>query len=209
MTVQADRYPHLLSYNGFVVPWVTRWTNERPSEPVQITDAGEGKIKLTYRDGLENRESNGILWTREGLTRGGKPEYSQVSAYRQRACMNRCRCQVCGRDIPDKVIPWLFAPGQLEEHDGRVFTMNPPTCADCAEVAKALCPHLGSKGWQQWDVLEFRIWGVSGDVVAWEDGSLKRLRSQRVGYDYTYAFPFTAVLAKQQIVELTKLRPHV
>lgn len=201
MTVAAEKYPHLLSYRGVVVPWVTRWTDEQPNTPLKVSMTPDGLL-LHYEDGKENRESNGILWIREGIMRGGEPQFSQVSTYRQRACMVRCRCQVCGKPITDEVIPWLFAPGQLQENDGKTLTMNPPTCSDCVPIARELCPHLKRVDVIQAQVLEYRAWGVSAELMT-NDG--RRHNHQMISYDKEYPnLSKTAVVAKQQVVELTK-----
>ena len=91
------------------------------------------------QDGNEDREYNGILWMREGLTRAGEPEFGQVSIYRQRACMRRRQCQVCGQKITSPVIRWLLHPSQISGGEDTV-TCSPPTCDACIELSIGECP---------------------------------------------------------------------
>lgn len=205
----------LLQHNGHVVPWVTRWTGEVSTDMIQVSldrrampgSDSIDELVVGYEDGLENREPSGFLWQREGITRKGEPQYAEINTYRQRAAMRRRLCQVCGNKIQDKVIPWLLATDTMDHtEDGTVLTMSAPTCAGCVPVALDLCPHLKQPGAAQIArVLQYRIWGVYGEGMLFKDGKTKRVQRVYIANDRIYkGLSRRAVVAKQQVVELTK-----
>lgn len=200
MTTDPSTLPQ---WKGHPVPWVTRWTGEVSHDKAKLSLTREGLL-VHYEDGRENRDQGGILWMREGLTRAGAPEFSQVNAYRQRLSMSRRRCQVCGRKIESKVIHWLMVPEQLQTTpDGRTVTVSPPTCDDCIPLALELCPAL-KRGHIVVKVLEYVPWGVQGMVVGHKDGRATQ-HNARVEYARDdYPFPKTCVVARQSVVEFTK-----
>jgi len=208
----------LLHYGKAVVPWITRWTGERASDEerkmsLSLDEAGALWVhQAGYSDDSEERELSGFLWQKEGVTRGGKPEFSQVSTFRQRTAMRKRLCQVCGQKIQTPVVNWLMATGQLEfNEDGEAITMNAPTCDGCIPVARELCPHLYANGSMIVKVVEYELWGVYGEAVQMkmEDGRplFRHVPPQFYCYskDYPGVTP-TAVLAKQQVVRFTKYR---
>lgn len=200
----------LPQWNGRPVPWVTRWSGEVIEESLTISLHPERReIMVGYRNGNENREPSGILWQREGITRGGEPQWAQVSTYRQRASMTRRKCQVCGRKIESRVIRWLIPKRLLETtEDGETLTTSPPTCDSCIPLALELCPFLKKSGeWVILRVLEYEAWGVLGEAVAYdkEKHATQRLRGAMIKYDKEYPrISPGAVIAKQQVAQLTK-----
>lgn len=204
----------LVQHHGHPVPWVTRWTDEAPQDPIKLSmDLNTNQLWLTYSDGREDREEGtGILWHREGIKRGGRPEFAQVSAYRQRAAMRKCLCQVCGKKIDERPIRWLMAKGQLkiEDEQNAAITFSPPTCSECIPLALELCPFLRESEAVICNVLEYRLWGVYGECVLFrhdEGGEpmTKQMQGVYIAYDRDYAgLSKTAVAAKQQVVEFTK-----
>lgn len=212
-----------LTFKGLQVPWVTRWTNEVPDGAKFDVIDELGGINLRYTDGIEFRDDHGVLWQREGIGRGGEPQFAHVSAHRQRAAMRQRRCQVCGHRISDQPIRWLMDPGQLTHlDDGTALTVSPPTCSSCVDVALNACPHLRSNDRLILTVLEYRIWGVWGEVVRRVPGEsgpvLQRAKGVNVAYERTdldglgsrrylnsvIARHLKSVIAKQQVVQLTK-----
>lgn len=190
----------LPQWKGRPVPWVTRWSGERIDTPLQVSLSRDG-VHLNYEDGQETYDGHGVLWKREGLTRAGEPEYSQMNTYRQRACMSRRKCQVCGAKINERPIRWLVSRAQFQE----ALTMSPPTCSSCIPLALELCPHLKSNPYLILKVLDYEPWGVYGEAVTidYETGKGRDLR----GVYVPYADPpidLTAVVAFQQVVQLTK-----
>lgn len=195
----------LPQWKGHAVPWVARWTGQVYGRPAQVTTI-EGRSNLFYEDGHEIRdEHHGILWIREGLTRNGDPEFAQVSAHRQRMAMRRRLCQICGGGLPDGVINWLMHPDQLEvRQDGSTLTQSPPTCDACIPLALKLCPAL-KKSHQIVKVLEYQLWGVSGLIVSVDEDRKVQQSRRNVLIQYgREGWNYGAVVAKQQVVELTK-----
>lgn len=216
----------LPQWKGKPVPWVARWTQEKLVDKYGVSivrDKGGYHLRVGYADGNESREASGVLWQREGLQRGGEPMFGDVSTYRQRDAMNRGKCQVCGTVITSKLKPWIIEKFEIEAgrldriargqdwHDYHLTT-TPPVCEDCIPLAAELCPHLKKHGYQILDVLEYEVWGVFGEVVFLEkdaDGNPVPRRTQMsIGYneDYGESFSFESVLAKQQIVKITKFK---
>jgi hypothetical protein len=209
MTKTTER-PDLLRHQGKVVPWVTRWSNEVIGDPVRFKFTPAGLV-LAYEHGGEEREPSGILWQREGVMRGGEPEYSQVSTYRQRRAMRKCACQICGQKIDTRPIRWLMIEALLDfTRDHNAVTLSAPTCEACIPISLALCPRLkGDRAENRLiiaNVLEYELWGVHGEGVSLtEDGKVRRHRSAM--FSYQNGFPGvapTAMMAKQQVVAFTK-----
>lgn len=203
MTTDPSTLPQ---YNGSPVPWVTRWTNEvhqdRYKYMLQMTRNG---LALTY-DHNEDR-SDGVLWQREGITRGGRPDWASVSTYRQRSSMKRKLCQVCGTKITDAPIRWLMPPDGIEQVDEDTFiTMQPPTCSECIPLALDVCPNLKKYGYQIVKVIDYEPWGVYGHVVTSVDGQPRRFTSAICFDTSAYGENFTLgqVMAQQSVVRLGK-----
>jgi hypothetical protein len=199
----------LPQFKGHPVPWVTRWSHERSADRlnygVQITK--DGSFRLGYKDGKDVRDGTGMLWQREGIARGGEPEWAAVNTYRQRSSMRRCQCQVCGKKIDERPIRWLMPPDGIEQVDeDTLITMQPPTCSECIPLALELCPNLKKHGYQILKVLDYKPWGVYGDVVMMSEGGLRKFKSA-VSYDTTMygpEFRLSHVMAQQAVVQLGK-----
>jgi hypothetical protein len=196
--------PYVATWRGMRVPWITRWTEERLSEPYWFDPA---RRRLTYGDELPGeRDSYGLLWQREGIMRGGEPEFSQVSTVRQRASMRHRRCQVCGLRI-EGVIPWLLTDSigvRMPDYEG-LTTSSGPTCSTCVEVARELCPHVRLAS-SIAHVRAYRVVGASGEA-AWIDsqGTMQRERFVNVDYE-RHREVLGRILAKQLSVEFTEYR---
>lgn len=214
----------LSQWKDHPVPWVARWTGQKVEEALSISLTREG-VHIGYKNGRENRESSGVLWLREGLNRSGEPEFGQVSAYRQRLSMTRRRCQVCGEHIQEDVIRWLMGRKQFDiSPAGEPLTVSPPTCSECIPLALELCPFLKGNETMILKVLEYEPWGVHGDAVVMRDPDGKPVdvrqgfdeemrpswtRSLRIQYGRAAEYAergiyMPAILAKQQVVRLTK-----
>src|SRR5206468_187298 len=107
-------------------------------------------------------------------------------------------------------IRWLMSANQLTPvRDGTALTFSPPTCSDCVDVALEACPHLRSHDRIILRVLEYRVWGVFGDMArippdatdVGPDTRLQVARRVNIAYDRP---DLAGALAKQQIVQLTK-----
>jgi hypothetical protein len=169
----------------------------------------QGQLIVSYPGGPEVREAKtGILWMREGIGRGGEPQFSQVSVHRQRAAMFKQLCQVCGQRITDRPIQWLMSAKQLEQApDGETITMSPPTCSACVPIALDLCPHLRKGDWLIANVLEYEVWGVWGEGLVTDHQQQKVTRHKDLKIPYAggiEGLDMTAVIAKQVIVAFHK-----
>lgn len=203
----------LPQYGGHPVPWVTRWTNEiapdRFSYNLQVVRGADGKavgVEVHYEDRNEDR-LDGVLWQREGLGRGGKPDWASVSTYRQRLSMRKRKCQVCSNVIDERPIRWLMPLDGIEYVDAdTAITMQPPTCSDCIELALELCPNLNRNGYMIVKVLDYEIWGVFGQVMITHNDKPAVIHTA-ICYDttaYGPDFSLGQVMAQQQVVQLGK-----
>ncbi len=201
--------PELIRFKGQIVPWVSRWSGERDVRELRIAkNLATGALTLFYEDTVdpehdEHRDGNGVLWARDGQDRAGWPEFGQVNSLRQRTCMLERRCQVCGRPIAESPIRWLMGPDHLYVVKGRHVTMSPPTCRECVELSRNLCPHLGTKGSRLLLVRDYEVWGVYGEAVWFEAGDVVR-SDPHAGISFVDPErPLSGVLAKQLLVTFT------
>ena len=161
----------------------------------------------------------GLAWQPEGADQVRVPQFGQVSTYRQRLSMRKLRCQVCGDKIDQSApIRWMIPAAELTAiadaghiarfSDDGVVTQTPPTCPDCIEVAKSLCPHLREEDFKIYRVTDVRLWGVFGEMVMPQrdtQGRWAYVRQNGVIYPYGgNAHLATGVLAKQQMVEFVQ-----
>lgn len=134
---------HLLRFKGHPVPYIAAWSSESvPLPPVYAAPGGLAMVGHV-------RDADGVLWKPFGLRAGmGRPRYGTVHGPRQRRCMRRLLCQVCGRpaDRDEQGVLWLLEsdPEQPGWPEGQVTT-HPPVCRPCAGLAAQTCPHLGGK----------------------------------------------------------------
>jgi hypothetical protein len=197
----------LPQWKGHPVPWATRWTGEVVQTPAAMSiERATMHVHLRYEDGLEDRDSHGVLWKREGIGRQGEPQFADLNTYRQRASMNKRLCQICGTKIDERPIRWLLGQDQLIDlEDGDFATISPPTCSACIPLALELCPHLKRKGYAILKVLDYEPWGVMGQavVVDLENERWRDVRGSFVSYKDP-KLPLTSIVAYQQCVRLTK-----
>jgi len=114
-------------HNGLPVPWVAAWSGERDG-------AWDPNRQQSWK---------GILWLNNNRPGIGTPEFGMTNSYRQRECVRRGRCQVCGEKGATRwVIPNdEYRHGPLWEAR---LVINPPVHIACHEAAKSLCPHLAA-----------------------------------------------------------------
>lgn len=211
----------LPQWNDHPVPWVTRWTNEVVDDAsnVVITRREDGGLSVHYENSKhESRDRFGILWQREGIGRGGEPQFGAVNTYRQRRCMLKSRCQVCGGPVQDHAegggpTTWLMPLGFLQWVQDEVHTeptpvtATPPTCEACIPLAIDVCPNLRAEGYELYHVLSWGVWGVRGRHHWLVGGRIQRKMSlvpyDLQGYEDTPAYE-GATLAQQQVVVWNK-----
>lgn len=214
MTTDRNALPQ---FKGRPVPWVTRWTSEISNSRYDLAFTRKDG-HLTYADGNNQYDKHGVLWQREGIGRGGEPDWASVSTYRQKISMERRKCQVCGDKIADGPIHWLMPLDEgydvfNEGEDNETFlTWNPPTCEGCIPLALELCPHLKRNGYQILKVLDYEVWGVTGLTMVVSDGQAFPMQTF-VPYDEAPDLPIPEtdlvqqqkrIMAQQIIVKLGK-----
>lgn len=151
------------------VPYITAWSEETMNHALAFEWAGAaGGLRLTYADPHPNDWLFGVLWVRQGLALRGKPEWKLVNALRQRRCMLRKLCQVCGSTAVDSSTGrawWVLADGPT--HDAKVsgYTNAPPTCFACIPEALTSCPRL-RRGAAVYTVGDAEPYGVVADLFA-------------------------------------------
>ncbi|MEO3803281.1 hypothetical protein [Nonomuraea sp. B1E8] len=129
------RVPYITAYAEELVPYRLTFTADQSA-----TDG----LRLSYTDPVPQDWMMGVLWARVGLHRHGRPEWKLINTIRQRRCMLRLLCQVCGRSAMDDDgrISWVLADAPGDASDGAGYTNAPPTCAACVPEALTSCPRL-------------------------------------------------------------------
>ncbi|SET46954.1 hypothetical protein SAMN05421811_103137 [Nonomuraea wenchangensis] len=192
------------------VPYVTAYDGEHVTYQLTLVadETATDGIRMSYADETATDRMFGVLWHRHGMTRTGRPMWRLVNTLRQRRCMLRSLCQVCGKTAVDGDtgrIWWLLpeAPGRCP--DGGWYTNTPPTCAACVPVARNHCPQL--RKWSRLcTVSEAEPYGVVAEVFTPISGTLASV-------DAATELPLDAfrklemALAKQLVVSLDDLRP--
>jgi hypothetical protein len=193
-----------------LVPYVTAYDGEQM--PYQLAFAPHAAatdgVRLSFHDPVEQDWMFGVLWHRQGLHRRGRPLWNMVNTSRQRRCMLRHLCQVCGRSAVDETgrVWWLLPepPGQAGAVE---FTHAPPTCHRCIPAAFEQCPRLRRGG---------HIYTSAGSVPYGVVGMVYQLRhSGLVQIEEALELPLEAfhrleyALASQLIVALDDLRSEL
>ncbi|MFI7126045.1 hypothetical protein ACIBQ1_10150 [Nonomuraea sp. NPDC050153] len=193
-----------------VVPYVTAYDGEDIRYQLTLAPSPEATdgIRLSYADVTEHDRLFGALWHRHGLTRAGRPEWKLVNTGRQRRCMLRLLCQVCGQPARDSagLIWWVMNESPGANGLGEPFTHTPPTCRACIPIARNLCPRLREFS-QVYTATAAEPYGVVADIFKPAGRNLVRAGTTRelpldAFHDLEYA------LAKQLIVTLEDLRPE-
>jgi hypothetical protein len=85
------------------IPYITARSEETIDHSLKFAWSKEiSRLQLTYSDPHPGDWALGVLWMRQGLTGQGYPEWKLVNTLRQRRCMLRKLCQVCGRSAVDQ-----------------------------------------------------------------------------------------------------------
>jgi hypothetical protein len=199
--------PDLTYYKGTPVPLITTWSQEVSGAPAVPLGAGARIVlemnylengtatvgRVRYADeSIYDRDTHGVLWQRYPVARGrGFPYFARVHPLRQRRCMNRLLCQVCGEPAAADERGTLFmltftdAAGVRAGTQDTVLTSNPPVCAPCSELAARRCPHLGRGNaavyartvtpWGVYGILAAPEGNYSGQTAAYADQRIHRM----------------------------------
>lgn len=212
-TTRARRPLHY--WKGVPVPFITCWDAEVQgamkgggNKGAQIkmvgTDPG-GLLRVSYSDEWPyDRDKYGVLWQRYPIAMyRGQPHFAKVHPSRQRRCMAKRLCQVCGNpaDVNEDGWLWLITHEDAARiragGECRVRTANPPVCQPCSEVAREMCPHL-LRGNALVRAPRIVDWGVYG-LKAAPDGASG-------GHTVAYDDPARIqIIAGQQLVHIENL----
>lgn len=128
------------------VPYVTAYDGEDLDYALALAPSLEATdgIRLSYADPVDTDWLYGVLWHRHGMSRSGRPVWKLVNTNRQRRCMLRLLCQVCGQSARDSngAIWWVMTEPPTPTGVGDLSTNAPPTCRRCIPVARRSCPRL-------------------------------------------------------------------
>lgn len=126
--------------SGLPVPYVALWSDERVGPEMRETTDGIEPVP-----GTQWAKKHHGMWMMTGPNLfTGKPEFGATHSRRQRECMERQLCQVCGER--KRSCLWVIPGGDIT-HEllwKRRMVRNPPVCEECLELASTVCPHLMS-----------------------------------------------------------------
>lgn len=216
MSETATRVRRPVHYHrGTPVPFITAWEQEvqgamqgagnKGAMVKMVGTSPDSLLRVSYEDESPyDRDSHGVLWQRYPLAMyRGAPQFAKVHPARQRRCMVRRLCQVCGNpaDVNEDGWLWLVAHQDAARlgagGERRVRTANPPVCTPCSELARQKCPHL-LKGHMLVRAAAIKDWGVYG-LKATPDGA-------STGHEVAYGDPAAVqMIAGQQIVTIHSL----
>ncbi|MCF6476444.1 hypothetical protein FAF44_50110 [Nonomuraea sp. MG754425] len=203
---------------GFVVsgyttvPYTIAYANELVEDPISF-EWHNRENRLTYGKPRRGDWMHGVLLgrvrdLRDRPDRRGPERMRKLNRQRQRRCMDKLLCQVCGAPATDPdsgLIPWVLTKTVFERtgpDSGR--TNAPPTCWTCMPEALEQCPMLND---------DFALYTVASTTSAGVLADLYRLgvptptlsrRNVFVAWD---AIAFHArALATSHVVELHGMR---
>ncbi|WP_433253195.1 hypothetical protein ACQPYK_09385 [Streptosporangium sp. CA-135522] len=184
-------------------PYVTPYAEETLDLPLAFEWAA-GEPRLTYRDALPQDWMFGALWVRCGTARDGKILWPMVHTLRQRRCMLKRLCRVCGQSATDPGTGriWWVMPSALPGDAATWPTVNPPTCKAHLVEALTTCPYLRRGAPAVYTVGDYSPIGVLADLYGEDDdGRVVETRHQiAIGLDEFHLLH--RALATQLIVSL-------
>jgi hypothetical protein len=153
------------TYRGMVVPYITSWSSEQPTQRKVIVRPLSG---IGFLDEVpDDRDEHGVLWRRMSSSPGvGQAEFGHIHTARQREAMRKLLCQVCGgpADQDAEGTLWLLKDHRTDwpgwPHGMGVT--EPPICLPCAQTARQSCPALRREGHVALRVTGCPVSAVSG-----------------------------------------------
>lgn len=115
------------SDGGLPVPFVAQWSSEEEMY-LRREPLAEGKVAAFTK----------------GSRGEGQPVFGVMDVERQRLCVMKCRCQVCGGSARERLLADGQGLGQSTVYDGapRRMLLEPWVCASCLAYALRVCPGL-------------------------------------------------------------------
>lgn len=190
-------------------PYVTPYAEESVDLPVTFEMAA-GVPRLTYPDALSQEWMFGVLWARCGTARAGTILWSKIHTLRQRRCMLKRLCRVCGGSAVDPEtgrVWWVMASPLPGDHAETWPTVGPATCKGCVNEALSACPYLPMESPAVYTVGDCSPIGVLADIYGQDDdGRVMETRHQAaIGLDEFHLLH--RALATQLIVQVHDLQP--
>ncbi|MER7208500.1 hypothetical protein ABT340_15620 [Streptosporangium sp. NPDC000239] len=191
-------------------PYITPYAEETVELPLTFVHVA-GVDWLTYRDTLPGEFMFGVLWARCGNRQDGTVLWSMVHTLRQRRCMLKGLCRVCGRPAADPEtgrLWWVLASPPPTDGAAPWPTVSPPTCREHIAEALTACPHLRHGSPFVCTVSDYTPIGVLANLYGHDDdGRLVETRHQMaIGLDDIHLLP--RALATQLLVSLRDIRPE-
>ncbi|MEV4096807.1 hypothetical protein [Streptosporangium saharense] len=185
---------------GVRKPYITPYAEESVELPLTFE-----RGRLSYRDAVPGEWMFGALWARCGAVRDGTVLWAMVHTLRQRRCMLKKLCRVCGRSATDPATGrlWWVTPAPVT---GMTWpTVGPPICRDHVTEALTSCPRLRRGSPAVYTVGDYTPIGILANLYT-HDGQVTETRHQvAIGLDDTHLLPYA--LATQLIVSLHDLSP--
>ncbi|MER5646589.1 hypothetical protein [Streptosporangium sp. NPDC002524] len=190
-------------------PYVTPYAEESLDLPLAFEWAAEGP-RLTYRDALPQEWMFGVLWARCGTAQEGKILWHMVHTLRQRRCMLKRLCRVCGKPATDPDtgrVCWILPSALADDFRSSWPTAHPPTCKAHVGEALTACPYLRREAPVVCTVGDYFPVGVLANLYGEDDGGrVVETRHQiAIGLDEFHLLP--RALATQLIVQISDLQP--
>lgn len=187
-----------------IVPWVALRKNE-------YEDEHSNRVPWTPWGIEVPADNRGVRWMAYEGTMDGDVLFSQVHPIRQKLCMETPRCQVCGKTLDPRRTPWLMDDDTSDENPDvfkrPINTSTPPTCVECQDVARGLCPHLGKTGGGvSLVVRKFSVVGVFGDYYPTGHADDRELGVTVFFGNPNHRKLLRHFMAKQLVVELRQYR---
>jgi hypothetical protein len=147
------------------VPFIARWSGEQ-DPAVRVVARGGQWTGIAYADrrAFDRDKPSSVLWARTTSRQGkGVAQYGKVHSLRQRLCMMRLLCQICGgpADRTAEGTLWLIDAHARDLLPMAEITTHPPVCLPCAHRSIRVCPHLRPE-WVALRVKSAVPYGVNG-----------------------------------------------
>jgi hypothetical protein len=192
-------------------PYITPYAEENLDLPLAFEWAA-GSRQLTYRDALPQEWMFGALWARCGTAREGKIQWHQVHTLRQRRCMLKRLCRVCGEPATDPDtgrVSWITPSVPAGGLRSIMPTAHPPTCKAHIGEALTTCPHLRREAPVVCTVGDYSPIAVLANLYGEDDGGrvVETFHQIPIGLDEFHLL--NRALATQLIVRIDDMRPEL
>ncbi|MER6826901.1 hypothetical protein ABT352_13030 [Streptosporangium sp. NPDC000563] len=193
----------------FRKPYVTPYEEESLDLPLAF-ECADGLPRLTYRDALPQEWMLGVLWARCGTAREGKVQWNLVHTLRQRRCMLKGLCRVCGKSAtaPDTGrVSWILPSALAGDFRSPWPTAHPPTCKAHVGEALAAFPYLRGEAPVVCAVGDYSPVGVLANLYGEDDDGRVMETHHQIPIGLNESHLLNRALATQLIVQVMDLQP--